>query len=113
MLFRVPVETKVVKCKFKDQKDTGTTQDEDTQPMLLLIKSKVIKSKFEDQEDTRTTSDEDATTDATTDAAPPPPCLTGEQQQQLTGWSLHLPPALPVVLPPAPGAWALQAHRGW
>jgi hypothetical protein len=30
MRFRALVETKVVKRKFKDQKDTGTTQDEDT-----------------------------------------------------------------------------------
>ncbi len=30
MRFRAPVETKVVKHKFKDQKDTGTTPDEDT-----------------------------------------------------------------------------------
>ena len=29
MLFRAPVETKVVKRKFKDQ-DTGTTPGEDT-----------------------------------------------------------------------------------
>ncbi len=77
------------------------------------MKTKVIKSKFEDQEDTRTMSDEDAATDASTDAAPPPPRLTGAQQQPLAGWSLHLPPALPVVLPPALGAWALQARRGW
>ncbi len=30
MLFRAQVETKVVKCKFKDQKDTGTMPDKDT-----------------------------------------------------------------------------------
>ncbi len=30
MWFRAPVETKVVKRKFKDQEDTGTTPDEDT-----------------------------------------------------------------------------------
>jgi hypothetical protein len=30
MLFRAPVETKVVKHKFKDQEDTGTTLDKDT-----------------------------------------------------------------------------------
>ena len=29
MLFRAPVETKVVKRKFKDQEDTRTTPDED------------------------------------------------------------------------------------
>ena len=29
-MFRAPVEIKVVKSKFKDQKDTGTTLDEDT-----------------------------------------------------------------------------------
>jgi hypothetical protein len=39
MLFRAQVETKVVKHKFKDQKDTGTLQDEDTQPTLLLMKT--------------------------------------------------------------------------
>jgi hypothetical protein len=113
MLFRAPVETKAVKHKFKDQKDTGTIPVEDTQPTLLLMKTKVIKCKFEDQEDTGTTSDEDAAADAATDAAPQPPHLMGEQQPPLAGWSLHLPPALPVVLPPAMGAWALQPHRGW
>ena len=30
MWFRAPAETKVVKRKFKDQEDTGTTPDEDT-----------------------------------------------------------------------------------
>ncbi len=30
MWFRAPVEIKVVKHKFKDQEDTGTTLDEDT-----------------------------------------------------------------------------------
>jgi hypothetical protein len=30
MRFRAPVEIKVVKSKFKDQKDTGTTPEEDT-----------------------------------------------------------------------------------
>ncbi len=30
MRFRAPVETKVVKRKFKDQEDTRTTLDEDT-----------------------------------------------------------------------------------
>ncbi len=30
MRFRAQVETKVVKCKFKDQEDTRTTPDEDT-----------------------------------------------------------------------------------
>ncbi len=29
-VFRAPVEIKVVKSKFKDKKDTGTTLDEDT-----------------------------------------------------------------------------------
>ncbi len=33
------METKVVKRKFKDQKDTGTAPDEDTQPTLLLMKT--------------------------------------------------------------------------
>ncbi len=41
--------------------------------------------------------------------SPPPSRLTGEQQLQPAGLSLHRPPALPVVLPPALGAWALQA----
>jgi hypothetical protein len=78
------------------------------------MKTKVIKSKFKDQEDTRTTEHEDATTDTTTNAAPQPHRLTeAAQQQQLAGWSLHLPPALPVVLPPALWAWALPARRGW
>ncbi len=112
MWFKAPVETKVVKRKFKDQKDTGTTQDKDTPLTLLLMKTKVIQRKFEDQEDTRTTSDEEAAADAATNAAPPPPRLTGEQQPPLAGWSLYLPPALPVVLPPALGAWALQVRRG-
>ncbi len=30
MWFRAPVDTKVVKCKFKDQEDTGATPDEDS-----------------------------------------------------------------------------------
>jgi hypothetical protein len=104
MWFRAPVETKVVKRKFKDQKDTGTTQDEDTPLTLLLMKTKVIQHKFEDQEDTRTTLDEEAAAYSATNAAPPPPSLTGAQQPQLAGWNLHLPPALPEVLPPALGA---------
>ncbi len=69
------------------------------------MKTKVIKRKFEDQEDTGTTRDEDAAANAA-------PHLTGELQQQQAGWSLHLPPALPVVLSPVLGAWALRAS-GW
>jgi hypothetical protein len=88
MLFSAQVETKVVKRKFKDQKDTETTPDEDTLQTLLLMKTKVIKRKFEDQEDTGIMSDEDAAADAATDVATPPPLLTGEQQPPLAGWSL-------------------------
>ena len=71
------------------------------------MKTKVIKRKFEDQEDTGTTLDEDAAAaaDAVTPATPP----HGAQQPPPAGWSLHWPPALPVVLPPALGAWALRA----
>ncbi len=108
MRFRASAETKVVKRKFKDQKDTGTTQDKDTAaapPTLLQMKTKIIQRKFEDQEDTMRTPPQTPPPMQ----SPPPPCLTGEQQQQQAGLSLHRPPALPVVLPPALGAWALQA----
>ncbi len=40
-------------------------------PTLLLMKTKVIKSKFEDQEDTGTTPDKDADADAAADAVTP------------------------------------------
>ncbi len=66
------------------------------------MKTKGIKFKFEDQEDTRITLDEDAAADAAAG-------LTGAQQPPPAGWSLYWPPALPVVLPPALGAWALRA----
>ncbi len=104
MRFRVPVETKVVKCKFKDQKDTGTIQGEDTQePTLLLIKTKVIKSKFEDQKDTGTMQDEDAdaATDAVTPATQPPTSHGGAAAA-----------AGRVEPPPAPSTASGQ-HRGW
>ena len=108
MRFRAPVETKVVKCKFKDQEDTGTTLDEDTVPTLLLMKTKVIKRKFEDQEDTGTTPDEDAAAaaaDAFTPATPP------HGGAAAAAGRVELPPAPSTASGPvpSPGAWALRA----
>ncbi len=74
---------------------------------MLPMKTKIIKRKFEDQEDTMGTPPPTPKLMP----SPPPPRLTGVQQPQQAGWSLHLPPALPVVLPPALGAWALRASR--
>ncbi len=107
MRFRAPAETrtKVVKHKFKDQKDTGTTQDKDTTAAPLTLLPMIIQHKFEDQEDEMRTPPQTQPPMQ----SPPPPRLTGEQQQQPAGLSLHRAPALPVVLPPALGAWALRA----
>jgi hypothetical protein len=78
MRFRAPVETKVVKRKFKNQKDTGTTPDQDTAaaaPTLLPMKTKIIqvKHKFEDQEDTMRTPPQTPPPMP----SPTPPRLTG------------------------------------
>ncbi len=72
-------------------------------PTLLLMKTKVIKRKFEDQEDTGTTPDEDAAADAAADAVTPatPPhwgaaAAAGRVEPPLA-------PSTAVVLPPGHG----------
>jgi hypothetical protein len=108
MLFRAPVETKVVKRKFKDQKDTVTTPDEDTAADEAADSSRT--KRIPEQRWMRTPPPTAPPMQST-----PPPRLTGAQQPQQVGWSLHRPPALPVVLPPALGAWMLRAsgRLGW
>jgi hypothetical protein len=78
-------------------------------------KTKVVKHKFKDQEDTRLILEPEQHSRRTLQQMqmltppPPPPSSTGALQQLPAGWSLHRPPALPVVLPPALGARA----SGW
>jgi hypothetical protein len=72
-------------------------------------KTKVVKCKLEDQEDTRTTQDKDAAADATADAATSATPLHRGTASAASGLEAPQAPALPVSLPPALRARALQA----